>query len=96
MPFPMGKVIPSCEQPVDNSKMVRDRAFELAKKIATESGTVTGARVLRAMRDESFPGLDEIDPRFMGQVFKGKEFEKSGYSVEEGSHGRPVTVWKLR
>ncbi len=75
------------------------RARVIAQKIALDTGTVTGARVLKSLRDENFPDLDQIDPRFMGQVFKEERWEKAGTSSEpgsHGSHGRPVTVWRLR
>ena len=36
------------------------------------------------------------DPRWMGRVFMGGTFEKTGDYVNEGSHGRAVPVWTLK
>ncbi len=71
-------------------------AKELALELANKNGTVTGAQVLRAMRAMAIDGLEDKDPRFMGAVFRAKNgWERVGHS-SEGSHRRPVSVWRRK
>ena len=44
------------------------------------------------------PPPASVDPRVMGAVFKGEEWEKVGYerSVRRECHNRPVAVFRLR
>ena len=71
------------------------RAAQIAREIATESGTVTSSAVLAVLRRECPQSMTGIDCRFMGAVFRrGRGWLRLGWSPE-GSHSRPVSVWKL-
>ena len=71
------------------------RAMQIAREIATESGTVTSSQVLAVLRREYPQAMAGIDCRFVGAVFRrGRGWLRLGWSPE-GSHSRPVSVWKL-
>jgi len=68
----------------------------IATRIARQNGRVTSPEVLKLLRESpAWAGLvAEVDPRFMGPVFR-KGWTRIGYS-SEGSHNRPVAVWALK
>jgi hypothetical protein len=68
-------------------------AFKLAHAIM--HGTVTSTIVFQLMRQfpELAEKLDDVDPRFMGVVFRKKGWEEVGM-IKSGSHGRRVPIWK--
>jgi hypothetical protein len=68
-------------------------AKAVAREIALTQGKVTSTEVLDVLRKSGLNGLNEVDPRFMGVVFR-EGWVKTGY-VNNGSHRRPVSVWKL-
>ena len=70
------------------------RGREIALQIAAEKGEVTSTDVLCRLEDEDAPGLHEVDHRFMGAVF-ARGWIRVGFTPQ-GSHCRPVSVWKLR
>jgi hypothetical protein len=67
----------------------------LAREIAiSHSHTykrVSSTDVLRIMRAGGV--ITDEDPRFLGCVFRGKEWEPIGWE-STGSHRRPVRVWR--
>jgi hypothetical protein len=73
------------------------RATEIALKLATDTGTVTSVQVFDVMRSEGLgPMLDEVDPRWIGAVFReGNGWRRKTY-ISDGSHGRPVSVWERK
>ena len=76
-------------------KHLVEKANEVAIRIALGRGTVTSTEVF----DEMFhmghaDAMNMVDPRWMGAVFrKGRGWIKVGYATQ-GSHGRPIPVWK--
>lgn len=69
------------------------RAHQIATYFCRENGTVTSPQVIAELKKEGAPGLDEVDPRFMGAVFRaGRGWRRIGYRAA-GSHARPVSVW---
>ena len=68
------------------------RAKEIAIQIAERNGSVTSPQVVQALEFEKAPGLEHVDKRFMGGVFRGG-WERIGFR-SEGSHGQAVSVWK--
>ena len=71
------------------------RGRQIALELCRRNGSVTSPEVLDQLRAEMPDKVDEVDPRFMGPVFSGDGWERSGY-VPQGSHARPVSVWKLK
>ena len=72
-------------------------ARNLALRIARANGTVTSPQVLEALKAAGYGHLlDEVDPRFMGVVFR-RGWQRVGWLEKESraSHARPVTVWAL-
>jgi hypothetical protein len=70
----------------------------IARRMATENGSVTSTQVLDALRADPDWSLRvaEVDARFMGLVFRSeREWKRVGWSPD-GSHSRPVSVWELR
>jgi hypothetical protein len=76
------------------------RGYDVAIKIVKVAGTVSSTDVWKELRDlalhddELRISLDEADPRWMGAVFNRKCWERVKW-VSEGSHKRPVAVWRL-
>lgn len=75
-----------------------DVATRFAVSIARRRNRVTSTEVLALMQRD--PDLAEImadvDPRFMGAVFRPERgWQLIGYE-RTGSHARPVSVWALR
>ncbi len=71
----------------------------LATAIAQERGRVTSPEVLKAMQAGYGPELAQVDPRFMGVVFRNtkgsaRRWRRVGWE-SKGSHARPVAVWEL-
>lgn len=69
-------------------------AREIAEQMAAQFGTVTSSNVFAVMRMRG-DLREDLDPRWMGAVFSGKRWERVGF-VPNGSHRRPVSVWKLK
>lgn len=68
-------------------------ADKLAREIARRTGQVTSVDVFREMRGLGYQ-LDGYDPRWMGAVFRaGKGWQRVGLRAD-GSHSRPVSVWR--
>ena len=65
-----------------------------ARRIAELRGTVTGPQVLKMLKNSKAEGIDDVDPRFLGAVFRNG-WIRVGFSPE-GSHRRPVSVWRLK
>lgn len=64
------------------------QARRVAKRLARKNGYVTSTQVLSHL---DVP--EDVDKRFMGQVFgKSRGWRRVGFE-KTGSHGRPVTVW---
>lgn len=93
-------------------KAERDRALDLfeenrrellsaARKCANElyslNGRVTAPEVFASLRAGGWgDALDQVDPRFMGGVFReGTGWRRVGWE-NEGSHRRPVSIWVRR
>ena len=68
-----------------------------AEDIAQHCGRVTSTDVLETLRVRGHgPLLDSIDPRWVGCVFRDRKKWKRDGAEATGSHGRYVTVWRLR
>jgi len=71
-----------------------EQATELAIQLARADGSTCSPRVLKAMRSRGVD-LSSHDPRWAGAVFRpGKGWVLTGEYVREGSHGRPVPLWR--
>lgn len=70
-------------------------AFNVARDIALSEGRVTSTDVLHRLRADPTwgPRIANVDPRFMGPVFRRKCWRRIGYTPN-GSHGRPVSIWE--
>lgn len=68
-------------------------AHNIARRISTEQGQVTATDVLLEMRAKYPTQLDQVDPRFLGAVFRRPGWEPMGYAPT-GSHCRPVRIWR--
>jgi hypothetical protein len=68
------------------------QAYKIALQLARQNGRVSAPEVLRIMRKRKYRGLKNIDPRFMGVVFR-TGWERIGLAWH-GSHGQAVTVWQ--
>lgn len=64
-----------------------------ARRIARDKGEVT----IDDVRDHC-PPPEDCDPRIMGSVFAGPEFERFDFraSARKACHGRPIGVFRLR
>jgi hypothetical protein len=70
-------------------------AREAALRLAHANGSVTSSDVLRELRATGHgPAIDSVDRRFMGVVFRDG-WERTGW-VPDGSHSRPIAVWRRR
>ena len=69
----------------------------VARKIASEQGTVTASEVLATMRaDPSYADdVAKFDPRWTGCLFRGGDWEHID-DARLGSHKRTVWVWRLK
>lgn len=69
-------------------------ADTVARRLCAQNGQVTSTEVFDELRVQGHgPKLDQVDPRFMGAVFrKGNGWNRIGFEPI-GSHGRPVAVW---
>lgn len=75
----------------------RARLVAIAKAtalwLAERDGQITAPEALQQMRAQGVPGVDAVDPRFIGCIFrKGTGWQRMGWSPT-GSHGRPVAIW---
>lgn len=70
-------------------------ARPIARDIAQRRGRVTSVEVLRHMRKVGYaPEIDRVDARFIGAVFRCKEWTRIGWEPT-GSRCRPVSIWRL-
>lgn len=70
------------------------QATELAIQLAKTDGATCSPRVLKVMKARGVD-LSTFDPRWAGAVFRpGKGWALTGEYVREGSHGRPVPLWR--
>lgn len=93
----------------EKERVARDRALNLfertrqellavARVIALEifqvRGRVTAPEVFGLLKDRGFEeALGQVDPRFMGAVFReGSGWRRIGWE-NKGSHRRPVSIW---
>ncbi len=75
--------------------MLIERATAAAEFLDRTQGSVTSVQVFAKMRADGFGDrLDEVDPRFIGAVFR-RGWHRIGYKPD-GSHGRPVAQWTQR
>lgn len=83
---------------LDALEVTRASLIAIAKatawNIAKLKGDVTSSDVLSVMRAFNVMGLNDVDARFMGAVFR-RGWKRKGYR-SQGSHGRPVSVWVRR
>lgn len=79
------------------AEIIRE-AKSCAEEFAKKFGRVTSPEVLSFLKVQPFfqrYGIDDVDPRFMGCVFRDrKKWKRIGYE-NSGSHHRPVSIWKL-
>jgi hypothetical protein len=70
-------------------------AMQIAQEIAQQLGTVTSPAVLVRLQAECPEAVAGVDRRFMGAVFRrSRGWTRVGWAAQ-GSHSRPVSVWKL-
>lgn len=70
-------------------------ATQIAQEIARQQGTVTSPAVLARLQEEFPEAVAGVDRRFMGAVFRrNRGWTRVGWAAQ-GSHSRPVSVWKL-
>ena len=68
-------------------------AKQIAANIYDRKGRVTSVEVMREMGKTHPSLIADIDPRFMGAVFRrGLGWKRIGWETT-GSHGRPVAIW---
>lgn len=67
-------------------------ASRIARRLCQEQGQVTSTDVFREMRDDYRELMADVDPRWMGAVFRKRGWRCLGYR-QDGSHGRPVPIW---
>lgn len=74
-----------------------DVARNIAITLARKNKTVTSTEVIKTMKEKGFESyVEKYDKRFLGAVFTDKKtWTKVGYD-NSGSHGRPVSVWRLK
>tara|TARA_R110002049_G_scaffold217647_4_gene389073 strand:- start:1799 stop:2248 length:450 start_codon:yes stop_codon:yes gene_type:complete len=79
------------------NRELTNHAFDVAARISRESGIVTSTKVLAELRadPEWRDQVAEKDARFMGVVFRRTCWTRVGFS-QCGSHGRPVSIWRLK
>ncbi len=65
-----------------------------AISIHARRGEVTSSDVMTSMRAVNVPGINDVDPRWIGCVFR-RGWKRKGYRAQ-GSHGRPVSIWVRR
>jgi hypothetical protein len=63
----------------------------IANMLFMQHGRVTSTEVLEVMREHHPELLEDVDPRFMGCVFR-RGWRRIGYE-DSGSHRRPVSIW---
>ena len=75
-----------------------EKSREIAIRLADQKGTVTSTEVFAVLEAELTGELlktfKEVDPRFMGVVFRSG-WVRVGLT-SSGSHARPVSVWKRK
>ena len=70
-------------------------AMQIAQEIAQQQGTVTSPAVLDRLQKEHPEAVAGVDRRCMGAVFRrSRGWTRVGWAAQ-GSHSRPVSVWKL-
>ena len=69
------------------------KAKTVAEKLAKRNGTVTSEDVRTA-----HPIPYGIDPRILGAVFRGNQWERAGFqkTPRACAHSRPIAVWRLK
>lgn len=72
-------------------KSLIQRGKEIANELYAKNGSVTSPQVVDRLEKENFPGINQVDRRFMGAVFR-KGWERVGF-VAEGSHSQPISKW---
>jgi hypothetical protein len=79
------------------SRELTNHAFEVAARISRERGMVTSTEVLLVLRlDPEWRDIvAEKDARFMGVVFRRNCWTRMGFD-QSGSHGRMVSIWRLK
>ena len=87
---------------LDRLETTRRNLIQIARNVADELCArhvqVTAPDVKRAMLDRGLIDDDErqLDPRWMGAVFRaGQGWERVGWTPE-GSHCRPVAIWRTK
>lgn len=71
-----------------------DRAKTIADELASEHGEITAPMIVRVLIEEKAPGINKVDRRFMGCVFR-KGWVRTGF-VTEGSHRQPISKWRKK
>lgn len=69
------------------------RAKEIALDFVKKNGTVTAPQIVRQLKSEHAVGINQVDLRFMGCVFR-KGWIRRGF-INQGSHCQPISVWAL-
>lgn len=69
-------------------------ARDFAEKLELAKGRVTSSEVLFLLRSQVPEMVQNVDPRFMGAVFR-KGWERIGFEAT-GSHCRPVSIWRRK
>lgn len=70
------------------------RAKEIAFSLASRNGKVTSPEVVAVLREEKFKGINQVDMRFMGCVFRSG-WKRIGFTPR-GSHCQPISVWEIK
>lgn len=71
-----------------------ERAKTIAVQIAKMQGTVSSPEVVRVLKAEHAPGIDEVSTKFMGAVFR-EGWIRVGFEPK-GSHCQPISVWRMK
>lgn len=69
------------------------RAREVSLEIVRSRGYVTGPLVLKTLREDGFV-MDEVDPRWLGILFRHYlPLKKIGYTREGATSGAKIIMW---
>lgn len=87
------------DEALDNLEEHRTELIAIGRKIAIQMATLhgrtCGPQVMNEMRKRNVPGIDQVDPRFMGAIFRGGVgWKRVGYEPI-GSHGGTVSIWEI-
>ncbi len=85
------------DRALDLLEKTRSDLIEQGKIIAMEiwkrKGSVTSPEVRRELFKRKADGVEEVDGRFMGAVFrKNLGWIRTGF-VSQGSHAQPISIW---